>query len=231
MGVGYNPKTVTDGLVLYLDAKNTKSYPGSGSTWYDLSPGQRHYSIGANVAWNAAGYFTFTGGTCTGPASNSFGFGTTVEHTIFAFTKVTTTNANNFFNWQATPNTGTDTRAIMTHLPFGTAFYYDVAGCCGATQRISSGTVDDDFTTAGIRCYGWRTRTNTTPNRQFFINANSVLDSSTNSTATVTWNLTTAATIGNGYYGDLYQFIVYNRALSDEEITQNFNALRGRYSI
>jgi hypothetical protein len=33
MAVGYNPRIVTDGLVLVLDAGNTKSYPGSGTTW------------------------------------------------------------------------------------------------------------------------------------------------------------------------------------------------------
>ena len=32
MAVGYNPRIVTDGLVLALDAGNTKSYPGSGTT-------------------------------------------------------------------------------------------------------------------------------------------------------------------------------------------------------
>ena len=37
MGIAYNPRIVTDGLVLALDAGNTKSYPGSGSTLYDLS--------------------------------------------------------------------------------------------------------------------------------------------------------------------------------------------------
>ena len=31
------PNIVTDGLVLHLDAANTKSYPGSGTTWNDLS--------------------------------------------------------------------------------------------------------------------------------------------------------------------------------------------------
>jgi hypothetical protein len=36
MGVNYNSKIVTDGLVLCLDAANRKSYPGSGSTWADL---------------------------------------------------------------------------------------------------------------------------------------------------------------------------------------------------
>jgi len=31
------PKIITDGLVLCLDAAISKSYPGSGTTWYDLS--------------------------------------------------------------------------------------------------------------------------------------------------------------------------------------------------
>ena len=35
MGVGYNPRIVTDGLVLCLDAANKRSYPGSGTTWID----------------------------------------------------------------------------------------------------------------------------------------------------------------------------------------------------
>ena len=37
MGTSYNPRIVTDGLVLCLDAANKRSYPGSGSTWNDLS--------------------------------------------------------------------------------------------------------------------------------------------------------------------------------------------------
>jgi hypothetical protein len=37
MGFSRGPKIVTDGLVLALDAANPKSYPGSGTTWSDLS--------------------------------------------------------------------------------------------------------------------------------------------------------------------------------------------------
>ena len=33
----YGPRIVTDGLVLCLDAGNSKSYPGSGTAWNDLS--------------------------------------------------------------------------------------------------------------------------------------------------------------------------------------------------
>ena len=37
MAIKHSPRIVTDGLVLYLDAANTKSYPGSGTTWTDIS--------------------------------------------------------------------------------------------------------------------------------------------------------------------------------------------------
>ena len=36
MGMVHGPNIVTDGLIMMLDAGNTKSYSGSGSTWYDL---------------------------------------------------------------------------------------------------------------------------------------------------------------------------------------------------
>jgi len=32
-----SPSVVTDGLIVYLDAGNTASYPGTGSLWYDIS--------------------------------------------------------------------------------------------------------------------------------------------------------------------------------------------------
>ena len=40
MGTNYNPRIVTDGLVLCLDAANPRSYPASGTsaTTFDLAP-------------------------------------------------------------------------------------------------------------------------------------------------------------------------------------------------
>ena len=37
MALAHSPRIVTDGLALCLDAGNTKSYSGSGTTWNDLS--------------------------------------------------------------------------------------------------------------------------------------------------------------------------------------------------
>ena len=57
MAVGYNPKAVTDGLVLALDAANTKSYSGSGSTWSDLSGNSNNGTIvGATNSASAVGW-------------------------------------------------------------------------------------------------------------------------------------------------------------------------------
>lgn len=233
MAMSHNPSIVTDGLVLCLDAGNPRSYPGSGTSWFDISGNGRHFTLDATYAtWNSNGYFSVTskaGGVFTGPASNSFGFASTNEHTIISWCQYSQNSSSNFFNWQATAITGTDNRAIQTHFPWNDGtLYYDVSGCCSATQRISSASAGSGFLNT-TRMATWRTRTNTTPNREFFENTTSKVDSSTNSTATVTWNLTTAVALCHDWNGRLYNFLTYNRALSNDEITQNFNALRGRY--
>jgi hypothetical protein len=53
MGNNYGPKIVTDGLVLCLDAGNSKSYPGSGTDWFDLT-GHDDFTI--------AGAYTYSSG-------------------------------------------------------------------------------------------------------------------------------------------------------------------------
>ena len=37
-----NPTIPTNGLILYLDASNSNSYPGNGNTWFDLSGQNAH---------------------------------------------------------------------------------------------------------------------------------------------------------------------------------------------
>lgn len=63
MGINYSPKIVTDGLVLYLDAANPKSYPGTGTTWYDLSGYGEHGTILTGVTHDSSnkGSFNFNG--------------------------------------------------------------------------------------------------------------------------------------------------------------------------
>ena len=84
MAIHYNPTTVSDGLVLALDAANTRSYGGSGTTWTDVSyngnngtltNGPLYKTVGFTEPFGGAGgvYFDGNGDTLTldGSAGNA----------------------------------------------------------------------------------------------------------------------------------------------------------------
>lgn len=62
MALHHNPRIVTDGLVLALDAGDINSYPGSGTTWYDLSGnGYDAPSVGSPTYNSSTRSFSFDG--------------------------------------------------------------------------------------------------------------------------------------------------------------------------
>ena len=62
MGLSYNPTIVPDGLIYYLDAANTRTYPGTGNTWYDLSGFGNNGTLNNGVLYNSyGGFFEFDG--------------------------------------------------------------------------------------------------------------------------------------------------------------------------
>lgn len=66
MGTRYSPPIVSTGLELVLDAANRKSYPGTGTTWFDLSGKGRNFTLdGSGITWNSAGYFSLANGGAT----------------------------------------------------------------------------------------------------------------------------------------------------------------------
>ena len=60
MGAFGGPDIITDGLVLALDAGSERSYPGTGTTWKDLSGNGYDFSFGAGLSWNSTGTFSMT---------------------------------------------------------------------------------------------------------------------------------------------------------------------------
>jgi len=51
MAISHSPRIVRDGLVLALDAADRNSYPGSGTTWYDLSGNNYHGISSGNTTY------------------------------------------------------------------------------------------------------------------------------------------------------------------------------------
>lgn len=84
--VAYGPKQVSDGLVLYVDAANPLSYPGSGNTWFDLTKNNYSGSLSGSAAvvpsWDstdqgrihikASSSYTIPGTNLNTPMSSSF---------------------------------------------------------------------------------------------------------------------------------------------------------------
>ena len=59
MSLSHSPKIVRENLSLLLDPANTKSYPGTGTDWFDLSGNANHATLTATptfscgtVTWN-----------------------------------------------------------------------------------------------------------------------------------------------------------------------------------
>jgi hypothetical protein len=84
MSVNYNPRTVTDGLVLCLDAGNSKSYPGSGATWTDLSGNGNTGNINGGAGYSNlnGGSLTFDGTDDYADTNNTFNFNQTDQFSI-----------------------------------------------------------------------------------------------------------------------------------------------------
>lgn len=227
-------KYPTDSNVLFLEASNALSYPGTGNTWFDLSGLSNNFTIPSGISWSNAGYFAASSNHIgiVGPSNNAFSIDT--EHTIECVVRGRTGMVQNtFFYFESTAATGSQ-RMILSHLPWSDGnTYYDVRGCCAASQRLSY--VEPSPNTA-IRHYVFRCRTTTTPNRNVFINGTSIANSGSNSTSTAyAFGGPTRLLnhfLGNSpWSGDVYYFRIYNRGLSDTEISDLYTTMKTKYGI
>jgi hypothetical protein len=127
MALNYGPTIVTDGLVLALDAADKNSYPGSGTTWYDISGNNKHFTLdNTGITWNSSGYFSLANGGAVYNGSTS----TSSNSTLVFWMK--TTDLQSLF-WQ-----GIDGSYYMGAYRVGNKEYYNN---CGSPQFFMD-TVD-----------------------------------------------------------------------------------------
>jgi hypothetical protein len=227
MAIAYNTSIVRDGLVVYLDAANPKSYPGTGNTWFDLTGNGNNLTRINSPTWNsnyfstgATGYFSGAG-TASIPIGNSQytmivwarqntswgsargiisigGFNT--QHQSNALRTQSNTNVGNFHHywWNNDLSANNNNAGLAINTWFMVTAQFD-----GTNRRI------------------WANKTN--------------VSSDTPSNHNV---LSTAIQVGVTYIpsseyfqGDIGAVYIYNKALTNSEIKKIFEALRGRYGI
>ena len=235
--LAHSPSIVMSGLVLALDAGNTKSYLGSGTTWTDLS-GRGN----TGTLTNGPTYSSANGGSIVFDGTNDYAtLGTpsslniTGSITINSWVKFSSLPSSG--NWSTIYEKGYDGTNDQTYLRY-----------TGSSGGIEFGTyTQTNFTTysttyvvgSSILVNNWCNIVGVFDGFKFSIYLNNVLVSQTSyvgslfgSSAPVSIG---AASISGSYQrflsGNISSVQAYNRALSAAEVSQNFNALRGRFSI
>ena len=226
MGLSHSPNSITNGLVFYFDAKNPRSYVGSGNTVYSLIGSSSAGETVNGPTYNSEGYFAFDGSNDYIRFPNSTSLDVQ-NFTIEVWVRTNATNQNGFWFEKGTVNTQ------YSLFQEGT-----VIRC-----RVWTTTLIDTIspvTASFMNTTNWYqvVFTYTSGSQVCYINGNVVGTGTTLGTlATNSGGMSIGAyggyTGSRGYYYQGNQSIakVYNRVLSQSEVQQNFNALRGRYGI
>ncbi len=218
MSFSHSPKIVTDGLVFAVDAADKNSYPGSGTTWYDLSGNGNDGTL-----TNGPTFDSGNGGSIVFDGTN--------DYVDTGYTGLTVhTNATTSFWCKMGDFSGAQTMGCHNSKRFYVGFngvnaFMGVADSYKNTTDISSYIAIDTWMhicmvaedgTATYYIDGvardtdtYTQSSGTNPNTNFFIGATSP------------W--------ANYYNGSIKNCAIWNRALTATEVSQNFNAHRSMF--
>jgi len=229
------PKIVENGLVLYLDAGNPKSYPGTGSTWYDRTQNGNDGTLVNGVVFNGGngGGMVFDG----------------VDDRVSKNTSIDTGQNFTVSSWIFPTLLGTTRRAVV-----GNSYPY--SGRVGWLFCTAGGSINNTFFLSIGNDISYRNAAANTlsPNTWQYITAivangggSITLLKNGQPTNTAGVGLTTGTitytspqfNVGfrdiNGatdpYTGRISQVAIYNRALTQQEVLQNYEATKSRFGL
>ena len=219
MGVFAGPEIAESGLVLALDAGNLKSYPTTGTTWTDLS-GRGN-----------------TGTLTNGPTYSSANGGSLVFDGVDDRVDVLNPGISQTFTvsaWVNCSNVASSNNIVSKNGPY---FMRIVNSKVRFNVLTSVGSWLFQNGTTTLSNNIWYNFSMTYDSSFFKGYINSNLEFNTAKTGSISTNnglhigYTPAAGEQAGFNGNIAQVSIYNRALTAQEIQQNFNATRSRFSI
>jgi hypothetical protein len=225
-GITISPGSIVEsGLVLNLDAGNSSSYPGTGSTWTDLSGSVNTGTLFNSPVYssNNGGYLDFDGVDDYAGGANSVSTDLTGDMSCEVWFKLDAVAGD----WVRPLGKGDN--ANRTY-----GLWYNTTSGGFLYQRY--GTTNFQATYSTLPTVGqWYQMVGTTTGSSHVLYINGV--SVATATATGPWASSTegyrvaAATFHTFHNGPLSIARLYNRGLSATEVTQNFNAVCGRYGL
>jgi hypothetical protein len=225
MAFNYSPKIVTDGLVLYLDAANSKSYVSGSTTWSDISRGGNNGTL-----TNGPTYSSANGGSIILDGSNDYVDVTTTPNltnplTICAFVNTSVTTGSNQVIYGPSAN-GQDNWLSISN---------------NKAQILATQTSDvNNFSITGtttIQANTWYHITGIVDNNVTSLYINGVFEVASSARAFTIGGWNSTARIGQratgqfSFNGRIASVYGYNRALTAQEILQNYNATKTRFGL
>ncbi|CAK0743530.1 hypothetical protein CCP3SC1AL1_1210004 [Gammaproteobacteria bacterium] len=208
---------VSDGLVLHIDPSNSNSYSGSGNTIYNLTGLGNTGTLtnGPTFSGLNAGSIVFDGSNdfITFPSNSIFNVGTG-DFTVVVWHKTLKRSTSTILCIDDGNGTG-----IILYTYLGVLRNWVAGSSQNGTIDICKGNWNQVVLR---RLSGVCTQyIDTIPDASF---------SASQSVVTLGRNLVFGA-IGNEYYynGNISQALFYNRALTQQEISQNYNATKKRF--
>lgn len=232
MGLGHNPSIITTGLTLLLDAGNVRSYPGSGTTWTDLSGNQN-----TGTLTNGPTYSSSNGGSIVFDGTNDYV--STATATSLGLSSVSTPFT--ISSWFKTSGSG-------EYYLFDN---FDNNGIEDISLRVDGGVMEINMIASilgntGALRYGSGYNNNVWHNFVMTWNGSntisgyadgSLIGTTSSYTFSGSFDSGTAFWIGQRPFsvlwfpGNIAATYFYNIALNSVQVSQNFNALRGRFGI
>lgn len=211
---------VTDGLQLHLDAGDTNSYSGSGTTWFDLSGNSLNGNIvGPTYSSQDGGLFSFDGSNDYINLGAQITYSELTIKTVVMAESSQTAYANIFDNKHtATTNFVVQQEASTTN---SYRFIVPSKGDSGVFQLTPNQWYDLTFTVSSqeVKVYinGSLSLTGALSSPLVASNPNLLLG-----------QLNAG---GRNWNGKMGEFSIYNRVLSGGEVLQNFEATKSRFGL
>ena len=236
MSFRYSPSVVTDGLVLYLDAANTKSYVSGSTTWNDVSRSGNNGTLVNGPTFNSAngGSIVFDGTNDYNTSNNNIGISSNQARTIDLWCYLNNSTSrhvlcswggfgvNILCNLEVNQVVG-----VNTNYPYFAGFNNDAYIAktiptntwANLTLTYNGGTINSSN---GIAMY-----INGVSQTTLFPSGNLTLNT-TDSKVYIGYE---GAGNRNPMNGRISNCKIYNRALSAAEVLQNYNTTKTRFGI
>lgn len=235
MSFHHSPRIITDRLVLCLDAANRKSYPGTGTDWNDLT--NNYNGTFLNTPTFSNNNFTFANNNYVRFPANIY----TQDNSVFSFSLWFRATAPGVILHQTTANNNGSNSGWVPAVYITSSNKIRVTGFWGV--GVGGGYSDPNDILYG-KWYNITHTFDSSNNRRTYVDGTLV---STINGAQITYSSNYFLILGSGYAGSwpgdpgpnitvgltgqLNSFFFYRKPLSDGEVLQNYNALKGRFML